>query len=582
MKNYLKNIIDIFKAADDIDKSSPTSSQVHVPTAGKEDPMCLLGKQLAAKMLKKHDSKTIAALRDSLGAFLDEEAAEKARATDADANTDMYPGIDNLEGGMLKSALGGDDNQGNGNFDMQQIVEGIDWEMEHGTMEEGDAYQAAVANLTDDPMHYRMLERQASGSDDTLTKDTQQTEENPFAEEGYNLDLGSGPVREPGHIGIDTYPYDYGTIIHDLTMGIPFGDDSCSKIRMCNVEMSDDDMKPLLSEIHRVLMPGGQFTYEGPNEIYNYQEWRDKWPGFTLINHEDGDGADDVQKDGEDGVRTVRQQFTRLATPDPASADDAWPRIGVGQLDQLGSDALLAADAMSYYWSDATASGRGNQIHGYPSQGALDNDKGSAELNKAGGAGTGGWSNKLLWEGTMFKKVDKDQMADPGENDSAQTEAAAQVSEALKPKINPNPAPPERMKHARPGIAKVLKSIGTIPIMKFNDEKQIVYGVVLEPNTIDAQEDFMEPQDIEASAHEYLAKSRIVGSGHTDPIEAHPVESFIAPQDFEMQGQNGPQVVKKGSWVLGVKVVDPDEWEKVKSGEYTGFSVGGFGLREEK
>lgn len=132
-------------------------------------------------------------------------------------------------------------------------------------------------------------------------------------------------------------------------------------------------------------------------------------------------------------------------------------------------------------------------------------------------------------------------------------------------------------------IEMALKALGVddgvVPIFKADKAKQIVYGVVLEPDTVDAQEDVMAADDIEEAAHKYLIESRTVGSGHTKPIKAMPVESYIAPVDFQGEGQYGNQIVKKGSWVLGVKVLDPKEWAKVEKGEYTGFSVGGVGER---
>ncbi len=103
---------------------------------------------------------------------------------------------------------------------------------------------------------------------------------------------------------------------------------------------------------------------------------------------------------------------------------------------------------------------------------------------------------------------------------------------------------------------------------------------MLAPDEIDAQEDWMTAEDIEKTAHLYLTKSRVVGSGHTKPISAEVVESYIAPQDFIGDGQYGSQKIKKGSWVLGVKVNDKKEWNKVAQGDYTGFSVGGFGSRK--
>ncbi len=53
------------------------------------------------------------------------------------------------------------------------------------------------------------------------------------------------------------------------------------------------------------------------------------------------------------------------------------------------------------------------------------------------------------------------------------------------------------------------------------------------------------------------------------------VESFLAPVEFE----EGGQTIRKGSWVLAVKVFDDELWESVKSGERTAFSIAGTAER---
>lgn len=120
-----------------------------------------------------------------------------------------------------------------------------------------------------------------------------------------------------------------------------------------------------------------------------------------------------------------------------------------------------------------------------------------------------------------------------------------------------------------------------VKIAKADEDKRVVLGVVLEAETADSQGDVMAPSDIEEAAHGYLGTSRVIGSEHGAPIEAHPVESYIAPQDFEFVGPEGTTLVKKGSWVLGVKINNPSEWAKVRQYGYNAFSVGGFGIRED-
>lgn len=492
--------------------------------------------------------------------------------TDPDSNADMYPELDNLEAEILKAAFdqdeASDDNETDSQYGMQELVEGMDWELEHTTIIPQEAKAIAEGQLDQDPDHYKKLRIQADGSDDVLTKDTQQTEDDPFAGEGYNLDLGSGPVRENGHIGLDTFPYDHGTIVHDLNMGIPFPDKSVSRVHMSNTLHEMDDPKALLSEVHRVLMPGGQFVYQGPEDIYNYPGWTQDYPGLVMTNHEDG-----IQKADEGDDTPVRQTFTRVATPDPATANDAEPRIGVAQFDQLPADALLNMNAADYMSSDSTSSGRGNRIHGYPSQGALMNKSKTDKPEKPK------YVHQDDLKAGSFYKLSKDQMAEM--NDDGNSQALTLPEQQVHDAFHPAPVNPPRPPKIRKSIESVMKSGIVVPIMKKDGHKQIVYGVVLAPNEIDAQEDFMTPDDIEAAAHRYLSNSRVIGKNHSEPIQAVPVESFIAPCDFDVAGQYGPQTVTKGSWVLGVKVNDPEQWQKIVDEDYTGFSVGGVGARQQ-
>lgn len=122
---------------------------------------------------------------------------------------------------------------------------------------------------------------------------------------------------------------------------------------------------------------------------------------------------------------------------------------------------------------------------------------------------------------------------------------------------------------------KTKKSDITIErsIFKADDDKKLVYGVVLEPGEIDAQGDMCDECSIEKAAHEYLMRSRVVGKQHETKAQAGVVESYIAPKD-------DPEMnIKKGSWIMVVKVHDQKLWEAVKNGEFTGFSIGGKGIR---
>lgn len=115
-----------------------------------------------------------------------------------------------------------------------------------------------------------------------------------------------------------------------------------------------------------------------------------------------------------------------------------------------------------------------------------------------------------------------------------------------------------------------------VPIVKYNKKKGIVYGIVLKPNEVDSQGDYETEEDIEEAAHNFLIESRQIDINHwyISP-DCVPVESYIAPVDFEWHGKK----IKKGSWILGTYIRSPEIRKKIENGELTGYSIRGIGLR---
>lgn len=121
-----------------------------------------------------------------------------------------------------------------------------------------------------------------------------------------------------------------------------------------------------------------------------------------------------------------------------------------------------------------------------------------------------------------------------------------------------------------------------VPIAKADDERRLVYGIVLEPGdaqTTDSQGDFVSEAEIELACHDFnrrLAQQRAaMGEQHERVASVDVVESYIAPADFDLEGEH----VAKGSWVLVSFISDDAMWASVKSGELTGYSIGGLGER---
>lgn len=136
-------------------------------------------------------------------------------------------------------------------------------------------------------------------------------------------------------------------------------------------------------------------------------------------------------------------------------------------------------------------------------------------------------------------------------------DARKQKAAIFAPAAKPEAAPVQTQKQER-----------MVRAMKFDDEKQIVYGMVYAPDTLDTYGEYMKAEDIELMAHRYLKTVKLDASidvKHDNVArDAYPVESFIA--------RKGDPDYPEGAWVLGVKVEDATVWASIKKGELNGFS----------
>jgi hypothetical protein len=121
-----------------------------------------------------------------------------------------------------------------------------------------------------------------------------------------------------------------------------------------------------------------------------------------------------------------------------------------------------------------------------------------------------------------------------------------------------------------------------VPIVKTDEERRLVYGVVYEPSVYDAHDDRMSKEEIEKAAHGFMVRyAKALGETGTDHArdvsrdQVTVVESYIAPADLML----GAQLIKAGSWVMVAKVHDERLWKDVKAGRYTGWSFEGWGRR---
>lgn len=132
-----------------------------------------------------------------------------------------------------------------------------------------------------------------------------------------------------------------------------------------------------------------------------------------------------------------------------------------------------------------------------------------------------------------------------------------------------------------------------VSIAKAEDESRIIVGVVLDPYVVDTQKDWAPPAEIQKTAHDYVASSRVIGIQHKARAQATMVESFMWPypstEDYQKAMRNEPhsayaqkfgnQLVHSGSWVMATRIDDDATWAAIKKGDITGYSIGGSGVR---
>ncbi len=115
-------------------------------------------------------------------------------------------------------------------------------------------------------------------------------------------------------------------------------------------------------------------------------------------------------------------------------------------------------------------------------------------------------------------------------------------------------------------------------ICKIDVEERLVYGVVLEPDSFDSQDDTISGEEIKKTSHNYMMENMNLGFMHSHLINhaASIVESYLAPQDMQLNDE----LVKKGAWILVTKIANDELWGMIKRGEITGYSIGGHAERQ--
>ncbi|MGN6107865.1 MAG: XkdF-like putative serine protease domain-containing protein [Kofleriaceae bacterium] len=134
--------------------------------------------------------------------------------------------------------------------------------------------------------------------------------------------------------------------------------------------------------------------------------------------------------------------------------------------------------------------------------------------------------------------------------------------------------------HAATGVADESAGfVKTSRLIKGADpsDERFVLGIVLEPEVVDAQQDIYSAEAVRVAAHRFMEEFGGLGLMHQMRVngQVKVLESYIAPHDFTI----GEDQVRKGTWLLAVRVLSDELWQAVKDGALTGFSIGGSARR---
>lgn len=111
-------------------------------------------------------------------------------------------------------------------------------------------------------------------------------------------------------------------------------------------------------------------------------------------------------------------------------------------------------------------------------------------------------------------------------------------------------------------------------VSKSSDELRIVSGPVLVPGEKDRDGDVVTKDEIREYAYDYMEKYRIVDANHSVQKVASPVESWLTREPKTVKSVDDVELdLPPGTWMMTARIEDDNEWQAVKNGEYTGFSI---------
>jgi len=139
------------------------------------------------------------------------------------------------------------------------------------------------------------------------------------------------------------------------------------------------------------------------------------------------------------------------------------------------------------------------------------------------------------------------------------------------------------VKNFKEALTNLLKEYG---IIKKSEEQMISYEVVYEPDTKDAQNQWMSKETLEKACENFNEnlKRGVVKSNlfHVKETDLFTIEDTWIQKEFDVVVDGTDQPIKAGTWIAKLQFNDPGLWQLKKSGVLGGVSLGGRGYVNEE
>jgi hypothetical protein len=125
-----------------------------------------------------------------------------------------------------------------------------------------------------------------------------------------------------------------------------------------------------------------------------------------------------------------------------------------------------------------------------------------------------------------------------------------------------------------------------ITVYKSDDEKRQVFGwanVAVRiggEEIVDWQDDVVKIGELEQAAYEYVVEFSTAGEMHERGGVGRLIESVVFTKE-KASAMGIPADILPEGWWVGFQIDDNEVWKKVKSGEYSMFSIEGSATRVE-